>query len=409
MRVAITFVLIFLFMPGAGAAPASDRLSYFCGSYEKCRTGFRDAVVQATQALSSAERAVVETGSWKVPSESDGDLSIDWVYFPPTKGQRTQLVVLTSGVHGVEGFAGSAMQQLFLRETLPTLQRDNLGILVVHAINPYGFKYIRRVSEHNVDLNRNFDINKLLFASRNEGYRKLNAVLNPVEPFRGGLWTRLKFYYRVARVLLKEKLSVLRQAVVGGQYEFERGVYFGGHDFEPQKAILETGIGARMKTFQSVLILDLHTGYGDRGQLYLFPSDFPNAEVEAATRKVFEGERIEDAHGKDFYANSGDFPEFLSKVAYAQHVLAIPMCLEFGTANNISTYGGIESLRRMVAENEMHWHGSADPATAQALHDDFLEMYFPSTDGWRRKVMELAAQQIPHYIQKFRDVAPTLH
>ena len=58
---------------------------------------------------------------------------------------------------GVEGFAGSAIQIQFLKERIggPELPRS-FGVLLIHALNPYGFAHLRRANECNVDLNRNF-------------------------------------------------------------------------------------------------------------------------------------------------------------------------------------------------------------------------------------------------------------
>jgi len=39
---------------------------------------------------------------------------------------------------------------------LPTTLAQGQAAVLVHAINPYGFAWTRRVNEDNVDLNRNF-------------------------------------------------------------------------------------------------------------------------------------------------------------------------------------------------------------------------------------------------------------
>ena len=87
----------------------------------------------------------------------------------------TRLLVI-SGTHGVEGFAGSLCQTTWLTEgaSVP----DDLAIVLVHAINPYGFAWIRRVNEDNVDLNRNcIDFSAAL--PENPGYDQLAAALVP--------------------------------------------------------------------------------------------------------------------------------------------------------------------------------------------------------------------------------------
>ena len=69
----------------------------------------------------------------------------------------TSALVLSSGVHGVEGLFGSAVQLAFLEQLAarwqPPLVRP---LFCIHAINPFGFAWQRRFNEDNVDLNRNF-------------------------------------------------------------------------------------------------------------------------------------------------------------------------------------------------------------------------------------------------------------
>ncbi|MFX7984992.1 DUF2817 domain-containing protein, partial [Acinetobacter baumannii] len=40
-------------------------------------------------------------------------------------------------------------------ELFARLAASRLALLLVHAVNPYGFAHLRRVNEDNVDLNRN--------------------------------------------------------------------------------------------------------------------------------------------------------------------------------------------------------------------------------------------------------------
>ncbi len=65
-------------------------------------------------------------------------------------------LVLVSGTHGVEGFCGSASQTGLLREGQIKAYAERLRVVLVHAHNPYGFAWLRRVNEDNVDLNRNY-------------------------------------------------------------------------------------------------------------------------------------------------------------------------------------------------------------------------------------------------------------
>jgi hypothetical protein len=116
----------------------------------------------------------------------DGEpLSIDVATLGPERSDR--VVIVSSALHGVEGFAGSAIQLAWLqaasRRTLP----ENLKLVVAHGLNPYGFAWLRRTNEHNVDLNRNFVSDRSFLDT--ESYRETSAVydrfstfLNPSSP-----------------------------------------------------------------------------------------------------------------------------------------------------------------------------------------------------------------------------------
>src|ERR1051325_1319045 len=79
-------------------------------------------------------------------------LSIDTAYVGAREPRH--LLVIVSGTHGVEGFAGSAMQCQWLAGIAPSQIPRDAGCLLVHALNAYGFAHLRRANEHNVDLNR---------------------------------------------------------------------------------------------------------------------------------------------------------------------------------------------------------------------------------------------------------------
>jgi hypothetical protein len=68
------------------------------------------------------------------------------------------MLILTSATHGIEGYCGSGVQVALLHdeEFLRAVRAAGVAVLLVHAVNPHGFSYGRRVNEDNVDLNRNF-------------------------------------------------------------------------------------------------------------------------------------------------------------------------------------------------------------------------------------------------------------
>src|SRR5208283_2584408 len=142
----------------------------FSSSYSEAREKFQEAVAAAR---GSAE-------SFKHPRSGPGgeELAVDTAWFGPSDASR--VLVLISGTHGVEGYCGSGAQVDWLRrEEFKVLPADT-GVLMIHAINPYGFAWTRRVNEDNVDLNRNFVDHDKAYP-KNEGYLAIAEAILPKE------------------------------------------------------------------------------------------------------------------------------------------------------------------------------------------------------------------------------------
>ena len=149
-------------------------LKYYQDSYLECRAAFREKAAKLKSQFDSVETFPVE-----VKSNTDKDLTIDVCYVPAT-GKKTRLLILTSGIHGIEGYVGSAVQQMVMEEFIKPELLSGTGVLFVHAMNPYGFKYSRRVTENNVDLNRNSDIDSSLFANGKKVIMSCTVCLTPM-------------------------------------------------------------------------------------------------------------------------------------------------------------------------------------------------------------------------------------
>ncbi len=108
-------------------------------------------------------------------------------------------------------------------------------------------------------------------------------------------------------------MASLIQAVLQGQYEHPEGLYFGGNDFEPQLALLEEVIKNKSADYDTVMNIDLHTGYGQRGVLYLFPNPIDDGTVKSRLEAIFDGYRIDWGDSEDFYTVNGSFSDYNRK------------------------------------------------------------------------------------------------
>lgn len=357
----------------------AQKLAYFQKSYEESRKAF----VDQSEKLKNKYQGI-QIFSSKVPSKIDQDLSMEFCYLPAQK-KTEKLLILTSGVHGVEGFVGSAVQQMFMNEVLELEMLDEVGILMVHGINPYGFKYTRKVTENNIDFNRNCDVEKSLFQFKNEGYNDLADMLNPVGEVNSASFRNKFFMVDIVNRLLQESMSTLRQAALQGQYQHAKGIYYGGSEFEPQLGTLGEIFKTYAKDYNMVFNIDLHTGYGERGTSHLFPNPIKDEKVKSSLEEIFEGYKIDWGDSDDFYLINGSFTDYIGKLFPEKYYM--PMLLEYGTLNSQTTLGSVKSIHNMILENQGANYGFKNPEDKIKVEESFMEMYNPSSEKWRTKIM----------------------
>ncbi len=301
------------------------------------------------------------------------DLTIDVIQAEPG-GTPDRVLVITTGQHGMEGYAGSAMLELFVREHLDRLDPASTGLILVHAINPWGMKHYRRVDQDNVDLNRNFLADwARLDRSINRGYREARSFF--VDGAGG-------FYGGFLRTLTRLGVKGLKGATLLGQYEFPQGIYYGGSRYQPSTRVMIDLYRQALQQYDQVLHVDIHTGYGPRYQMSIVNSALEPRQPSTLVEQ-FGYPLIVRTTPDEFYAIQGDMIDFVYQMAQRDYPTRrlYSTCFEFGTLGD-SLLAGVESLRRMVQENRAYQSGAreADPA--------FRELYCPTEERWRQKAQE---------------------
>ena len=116
--------------PGKPDASVKASLCDFSESYWKARANFRAAGVAAGANTFSLEGF-----------PEDETLTIDIAI---VRGNGKGVVFHSSGVHGVEGYAGSAIQIAMLRHFGAHPGDAEPTIVFIHTVNPYGMAHFRR-------------------------------------------------------------------------------------------------------------------------------------------------------------------------------------------------------------------------------------------------------------------------
>lgn len=299
----LTFIGPSLILNAVRQEKVADSYAYsevFYNEYEEVR-----AHILETAEKLNAEGMETETYSHRIDEEEG--LYIDTIYLPSQEKQNN-LVVLTTGVHGIEGYIGSVMLDVFWQEIYPGVNKADTGVLVIANVNPYGMKYHRRYNENNVDLNRNFILEWDSFdMTVNKDYPKVDKFLGPQKQMNNAFWHEALFYKSMIKEVVSNGADSISNALLGGQYEYPQGVYYGGAGDEKStkyvKDVFEWTLGDA--NYENVVHIDIHSGYGPRYNMVIFNSVYETMN-EAETKALFGYDNVISYDSESFYATTGD-------------------------------------------------------------------------------------------------------
>jgi len=185
--------------------------SAFARSYASARAQFLEAATGAG--------LHVESLPHPLPGRAGEPLAMD-VALDGDAGSE-HLLIVTSACHGVEGYCGSGVQVFALHDAQWRARAREAGVAVlyIHALNPYGFSHLRRVTQENVDLNRNFhDFNRPL--PENPAYRAVHPLLLPE------VWPPDAANRKAVQDFIATRgVQAWQAAISSGQHEFADGLF----------------------------------------------------------------------------------------------------------------------------------------------------------------------------------------
>lgn len=338
---------------------------YFSRDYAAARERFRAAAALAGAALTSH----VLPGH---AGPSGEPLAIDVARLGEARAQSALLVI--SGTHGVEGFAGSGCQVGLLEDRLYEALPDSSCLILLHALNPFGFAWQRRVNEDGVDLNRNFvDFSKPLPPSA--AYEALHDWLIPAEwegEARRAADAALMAYGQT------HGMPALQAAVSGGQYTRPTGLFYGGAR-ESWSALTLARIltEALPGTVRRLGVIDLHTGLGPPGYGEPILDGSPAAR-ERAVR--WYGDDVRDVSaGESVSARLvGTMARGVERLRPEVELTFIG--LEFGTRPML------EVLAALRADHWLHARAAADTPLRTRIQQQMRGAFFSDSPAWQAAV-----------------------
>lgn len=312
------------------------------------------------------------------------DLATDTIWLGARDAKK--VMVLTSATHGVEGFCGSGCQVDWLLDGGPARLPDGVAALLVHAVNPYGFAWLRRVTEENVDLNRNgIDFNQPL--PENPGYLELRESFSPAS-LSGPAFDRANA--AIAAWRDAHGNDALRRARSSGQYVDPAGIHYGGTGPTWARRTLETIIAEnRLAERAQVAVIDYHTGLGPYGYGEPICGSRPGEPGQARARAWYGPSLTEPLLGTSTSVVIPGLTQYIwSREVGIDRITFI--ALEYGTVP------GPEVDDAVVAENWLHAHGKPDWASAETreIKARLRAVFHPDADDWKEMVLGRSRQVI---------------
>jgi hypothetical protein len=316
-------------------------------------------------------------------------LATDVAWLGPSDAPKA--AVLISGTHGVEGFCGSGAQVAWMRSAAARRLPAGVAVLLVHAINPYGFAWLRRVTEEGVDLNRNYvDFDRPL--PENRGYDELAADFLP-EEIEGPAFEAAMARIEAWRATHGD--AAYFAAYSAGQYRHPLGFFYGGAAPTWSRRTTESICARFLADRRQVAGIDFHTGLGPHGYGEPICHHEPDTPALARARAWYGDSLTEPRRGTSTsQARSG-----LTHFGYARALPGVE--LNFVTLE----YGTYARERGTVVFREDHWlhrkygDGAFEAPRGRAIKAAIRKHFYPDTQDWKEMVLWRAFQVIRQTVE----------
>ncbi len=283
-------------------------------------------------------------------------------------------LLLISGTHGVEGYFGSGVQTSLLRLGLAARVPKNHKLVLLHALNPYGFSFDRRVNEDNADINRNFVDHA--HPPANPEYDLLADAAAPkdISPAAFAAANR-----ELAAFGKKHGSFALQAALSRGQYHHPDGIYYGGAKLSWSLRMLKDVLHEELKDVEELTVIDFHTGLGEFGAAEIITEAEPGSEAYERAYKIWGSSLRSTANGQSLSAHLHGTIDSAMAAWMGTRALNF-VALEVGTQPVSKVF---EALRK---DNWLSRHAPADFPHHAQIKRQIRDAFYPDQEDWKTMV-----------------------
>jgi hypothetical protein len=339
--------------------------AHFPADYRQARANF----IEAAEAAGLGITTRVHPNALGLDGKK---LFLDTAMIGPREAKSALLLI--SATHGVEGYFGSGAETGLLREGLAARIPPGTKAVILHALNPFGFSWNRRVNEDNADINRNFVDHANPPA--NDAYDLLADAIAPKDISQDAMKSanaKLRDYQE------QHGAFALQTAISAGQYKHADGLYYGGARESWSAAMLKDVFREELAGVERLIAIDFHTGLGELGAAEMITEDLPGSSAYARAKKLWGDRVCSSEAGESLSAPltgtvDGAVIEWMNG-----HELTFA-ALEVGTRPMR------EVLTALRKDNWLHAHSGINDPQAPAIKAAVRDSFYPDIDEWKEKV-----------------------
>ena len=337
-------------------------------------SSFAEARVKFIAAAYDAKARLHSYGRDDLKGSAGERLACDVAVLGDEHAERAAIVI--TGTHGAEGFAGSAILHRWLLRRAGLEPVAGVKIVLLHALNCWGFSHNTRTTENNVDLNRNFLLGANDYDRQNPSYDKLVPFLHAAVFGAGGNLAA----HRAYKNFLEREGWHVENEMLEGQSHRPDGVFYAGKGPEWSNRTFRKIVNDHLGGAERIGFIDWHTGVGSFGEIvYLIFDEHGSPERAAAESWWGRSEADKSA----FQANA--IPRYRGLVCQAiRQELPAPKIagavIEFGTDDDYALF------RANRLDRWLWFEGRTDGQYAR-FRNDYRDACCPTDVTWRRFVL----------------------
>jgi hypothetical protein len=252
-------------------------------------------------------------------------------------------------------------------------------VVYVHALNPHGFSHVRRVTQENVDLNRNFqDFSKPL--PDNTAYKEVQHLLLPDQwpPNEANQQATMQY-------IAQYGMPKLQSAVSQGQHHHPEGLFFGGQAPTWSNQTIRKVLKQQAASAQKLAWIDLHTGLGPSGvgeRIYAGAND----AAAIARARQWWGPGITSIY------DGSSSSAFLTGLMWMSVQDECPHAEYTGIALEYGTLPMNDMLSALRADHWLHIHPEASDELKKSIKAQIFAAFYTDTDVWREQIISQARE-----------------